>query len=138
MSVKNVQILGTVDEHSSLCIGDAGIELLLRLFSKYDYDRSGYFQIEQIACMLQEIGQSSIAHDLRSGKAALSQNLDIFSCVDGGLGDVLHMTFAQFVSWISANRLLSKLQVFRSIREAAKEMTWDSNSALLLSEDLAD
>jgi hypothetical protein len=134
VTAKNIQISGSVcDDQSSVYIGDAGIELLLRLFSKYDCDRSGLFQIEHVACILQEIGQISIAQDLRSGKAALTQNLDVFPCADGDLGGAFYMTFSSFVSWISANRLLSKLQVFRSIKEANKESIRDSHSAVTFS-----
>jgi hypothetical protein len=82
-------------------ISDAGIELLLRLFSKYDYDRSGRFQIEQVACMLSEIGHSSVADDLRTGKASLTQNLDIFSSPDSVRSyhsGALHMNFNSFLS----------------------------------------
>lgn len=138
LSVKKVQILGSIDEQSSMYIGDSGIELLLRIFSKYDFNRSGYFQIEQVACMLQEIGHSSVAQDLRSGKAALSQNLDIFSCDEGGVDGTLHISFSSFVAWISSNRLLSKLQVGRSIREATKEsIQGQSASDALVPDDYA-
>jgi hypothetical protein len=126
VTAKNLQISGSVcDDQSSMYIGDAGIELLLRLFSKYDCDRSGIFRLEQVACMVQEIGHISTAHDLRSGKAALTQNLDVFSCADGDQGGAFYMTFSSFVSWISANRLL-----FRSNKEAAEESTRDSHFAV--------
>jgi hypothetical protein len=116
LSSKKFKMIGPVDERASMYIGDASIELLLRIFSKYDYDRSGRFQIEQVACILSEIGQSAIADDLRAGKAALSQNLDIFASDGGVLGSALDMNFSSFLSWISANRLASNLHVVQSAR----------------------
>ena len=89
--------------------------------------------------MLQEIGHSSVAQDLRSGKAALSQNLDIFSCDEGGHDGALRISFSSFVAWISSNRLLSKLQVGRSIREATKESIQGQNAAeAMVPNDYAD
>ena len=120
-SSKKFKIMGPVDERASMYIGDAGVELLLRIFSKYDCDRSGQFQVEQVACMLSEIGQSAVADDLRVGKAALSQNLDIFSSDGGDLGSALHMNFSSFLSWLAANRLASNLHEVRSLREATNE-----------------
>jgi hypothetical protein len=129
--LRNVMI-GPVDEHTvSLYIGDAGIELLLRLFSKYDCDRSGRFQIEQVACMLSEIGHSSVADDLRTGKASLTQSLDIFSSPDSVRSGALQMNFSSFVSWIAANRLASKLHVARSARETKKESARSNYGAAL-------
>jgi len=125
-SSKNVKLMGPVDEKSgSMYIGDASIELLLRIFSKYDCDRSGQFKIEQVASMLSEIGQTSVADDLRTGKAALSQNLDIFSNSKGVFEGTLDMTFSSFVSWIAANHLASKLHVVRSITKQLKDENLD-------------
>ena len=85
------------------------------------------------------VGPSEVdAQDLRSGKAALSQNLDIFSCDEGGVDGTLHISFSSFVAWISSNRLLSKLQVGRSIREATKEsIQGQSASDALVPDDYA-
>lgn len=125
-SSKNVKLMGPVDEKSgSMYIGDASIELLLRIFSKYDCDRSGQFKIEQVASMLSEIGQTSVADDLRTGKAALSQNLDIFSNSKAVFEGTLDMTFSSFVSWIAANHLASKLHVVRSITKQLKDENLD-------------
>jgi hypothetical protein len=135
---KNLKVIGHVDDHASVYIGDAGIELLLRIFSKYDRHRNGYFHIEEVACMLSEIGQHSVADDLRSGKTALAQNLDTFSCIEDESGSSLQMNFSSFVSWISVNKLASKLHVARSIREATKESVRDNHAAHLSSDRYVD
>jgi hypothetical protein len=63
---------------------------------------SGRFQIEQVACMLSEIGHSSVADDLRTGKASLTQTLDIFSSPDSVRSyhsGALHMNFILVQRW---------------------------------------
>ena len=131
----SVKIIERVDDglkHASMYIGDVGIELLLRVFSKYDWNRSGRFEMEQVACMLSDIGQISAADDLRSGKTAISHN---FNTSDGAADGVLHMNFNSFASWIAANNTesRSKLQLVRSIREVTKGAARDKQGTASIS-----
>ena len=125
MSVKIVEPEDGL-KHASVYIGDAGIELLLRVYSKYDWDRSGRFEMEQLACLLSDIGQTVAADDLRSGKTAMSLN---FNTSGGAADGVLHMDFNSFVTWIAANNMASKLQLVHSIREATKGAARDKQSS---------
>jgi hypothetical protein len=137
-SSRKFKIMGPVDERASMYIGDAGVELLLRIFSKYDCDRSGHFEVEHVACMLSEMGQSAVADDLRLGKAALSQSLDIFTSDGGAFGSSLQMNFSSFLSWIAANRLASNLHVARSLREATNESARGYETAELVPDECQD